>query len=99
MKSRTIPSQPSGRSAATPPIRNQFGCMRAPHIASPVRRADSHAGDTKPVWMHARPANGFDDAKRALPVVERVEHRRKLPQVLRERAVPDQMTDDPKQFG
>ena len=30
MKSRIIFSQPLGKSAATPPMRNQAGCMRAP---------------------------------------------------------------------
>ena len=69
------------------------------HAVPTFRQVRRHAADAKPVGMHARPANGFDDAKRALPIVERVEHRRKLAQVLRERAVPDQVTDDPKQFG
>ena len=71
----------------------------AEHAVPTFRQVRRHAADAKPVGMHARPANGFDDAKRTLPVVERVEHRRKLPQVLRERAIPDQVADDPKQFG
>ena len=71
----------------------------AEHAVPTFRQVRRHAADAKPVGMHARPANGFDDAKRALPIVERIEHRRKLPQVLRERAIPDQVADDPKQFA
>ena len=71
----------------------------AEHAVPTFRQVRRDAADAKPVGMHARPANGFDDAKGTLPIVERVEHRRKLPQVLRERAVPDQVADDPKQFG
>src|SRR5215469_2868567 len=48
--------------------------------------------------MHPRTSDGFDNSKRTLTVVEGKEDRRHLPHVLRERAVPDQMTDDAKQL-
>ena len=54
--------------------------------------------DAEPVGMHARTANGLDDAESALAIVERIKDRRKLAQILRERAVPDQVADDPEQF-
>src|ERR1035441_5270785 len=59
----------------------------AEHAVPTFRQVRRDAAYAKPVGMHARPANGLNDAKRALPIVERVEYRRKLPQVLRERAI------------
>ena len=44
------------------------------------------------------PADGFNDAERALAIVEGEEDRRHLSEILRERAIPDQVADDAKQF-
>ncbi len=38
-----MPSQPFGRSSATPPMRNQFGCMRSPQIAEVIWKAYSRS--------------------------------------------------------
>src|SRR5690625_5460201 len=45
-KCRISSVHPSGRSCATPPIRNQFGCILAPQIASTIsRRSEEHTSE------------------------------------------------------
>jgi hypothetical protein len=54
--------------------------------------------DTEPVRMHPCAANRLDHRKGSLAIVERVEDRRHLIEVLRKGAVPHQMANNSEQF-
>src|SRR6185437_8280343 len=70
----------------------------AEHLFPAARQVLCYAADAKPVGMHARSGYGFHNRQSAFAIVEGEEDRRHLSEVLRECPVPDQVTDDAKQF-
>src|SRR5579884_3823917 len=54
--------------------------------------------DAEPDGMHASAAHSFYDVKGALTVIEAIEYRRHLADVLRECSVPHEVADNPEQF-
>src|SRR5262249_9205810 len=62
-------------------------------VVPSLREILRNAADAKPVRVHPRPADCFDDFERTLTVVEGVEDGRHLPDILRVGSVPDKMAD------
>src|SRR5262245_6386227 len=77
-----------------PHIRDEIADQLVPTPGQVLR----DAADAEPARVHAPAADGLDYVEDALAVGEHVEHGRESPDVLRERAVPDQMAGDAEQL-
>src|SRR5262249_13905302 len=89
---------PENRTVVFREARGQIFNECEDQVVPTLRKILRNAADAKPVRMHPRAADCFDDFERTLAVVERVEDGRHLSDVLCEGAVPDQMADDSKQL-
>src|SRR5262249_2523290 len=71
----------------------------AKHLLPASRKILRHTAQAKPIGMHACATYRFDDAERAFAIIKGVEDWGKLPQILCEGPIPDEVADNPEQFA
>ena len=70
----------------------------AHHLFPTLWKVLGNAADAEPVWVHAIAGDRANDVEDSLSVAKHIKYRRKLPDILSESPIPDQMAGQSKKL-